>query len=263
MTEGILAFWLTDLLNYQYFLSSPLAWLAAALQVWMLIDAIRREEWMWVVFIILFPIINAVLYFFLVYRSASPFGSTSFELPGSTNRRRIKELEAQIHHLDKAHHHAELGDIYFRQGKLQKAEACYRTALDRDPNDPDTSAHLGQSLMRLGKPEEALPLLERVCLANPKHDYGYSLMALAETYSAMGQKDKAFQTWQSVTENYSYARARVAVAEHYLESGKTDLAVAKLREVVTDDAHAPDFERKHERLWIRRAKKLLTKVGTT
>src|SRR5690242_6316053 len=62
MTEGTLAFWLTDLLNYQSLLSSPLAWVLAAFQLWMLIDAVRRGGWGWVVLLFLFPLINAVLY---------------------------------------------------------------------------------------------------------------------------------------------------------------------------------------------------------
>jgi len=46
MTEGILAFWLTDPLDYQSWLSSPVAWVALAFHVWMLVDAIRRDEWL-------------------------------------------------------------------------------------------------------------------------------------------------------------------------------------------------------------------------
>src|SRR6516225_7836024 len=101
MKEGILAFWITDLLNPQSWFASPFALILLAFQAWMLIDAIRREEWAWVVFIILFPVINAVLYYMLVYRTASPLGAHRFELPGAVDRRRIKELEGQIHHLDK------------------------------------------------------------------------------------------------------------------------------------------------------------------
>jgi hypothetical protein len=226
----------------------------------MLIDAIRREEWAWVVFIILFPVINAVLYYMLVYRTASPLGAHRFELPGAVDRRRIKELEGQIHHLDKAHHHFQLGDIYYQQGKFDKAERCYRNAFERDPQDIDTRAHLGQTLLRLGKPQEAVPLLEGVCAESAKHDYGYSLMALAETYSALGQKDKAIQSWQRVIDNYSYARARVELAELHLAAGQTQPAYAELQEVVADDIHAPDFGRKHERFWIKRAKKLLKTI---
>src|SRR5262249_61919832 len=98
MTAGVLAFWITDLLNYQFWLSSPLAWIVAAFQIWMLIDAIRREEWTWVLFIVLFPFINALLYFMIVYRGSAQIQG-GFQFPGAGQRRRIKELEAQIHHL--------------------------------------------------------------------------------------------------------------------------------------------------------------------
>jgi tetratricopeptide (TPR) repeat protein len=113
-------------------------------QIWMLVHAIRQREWLWAVLIFIFPLINAVLYFFLVYRNTASSGPTrGFELPGAQNRKRIKELQAQIHHLDKAHHHSQLGDVYFQQGKLDLAEASYRAALERDPQDLDTRAHLG------------------------------------------------------------------------------------------------------------------------
>jgi tetratricopeptide (TPR) repeat protein len=260
MSNPFLGFWITDLLNYQLWLTSPLAWVAFAFQLWMLVDAIRRQEWLWVVFIVIFPLVNAVLYFLMVYRAAPSLGSGRFEFPGSADRRRIKELEGLIHHLDKAHHHAQLGDIYLRQEKFDQAAACYRAALEREPEDEDSQAHFGQALLRLGKPQEALPLLQRVCQRNPKHDYGYTLMALAECFSNLGESAKSMETWQQVAENYSYARARVALAECYLAARQPQLAKAKLQEAVADDVHAPDFERRHERFWIKRARKLLASL---
>jgi tetratricopeptide (TPR) repeat protein len=250
------------LFNYEWMLASPIAWIALAFTIWMLVDAIRREEWFWVIFIVIFPLFNAVLYYLLVYRNASPLPASRFELPGQVDRRRINDLQAQIHHLDKAHHHSQLGDIYFQQGKFAEAERCYRNAIERDPEDQDTRAHLGQTLLRLGNPEEALPLLEKVCQENPKHDYGYSLMALAETCSALGQQEKAIQIWQQVVENHSYARARLELAELHLAAGQTHLARARLQEAVADDVHAPAFERRHERYWVRRAKKRLAQLGS-
>ncbi|HEY9171196.1 MAG TPA: tetratricopeptide repeat protein, partial [Verrucomicrobiae bacterium] len=205
-------------------------------QLWMFVDALRRREWLWAVLIWLFPGLNAVLYFFLVYRAA-PSATLGFELPGSHHRRRIKELEAQIHHLDKAHHHSQLGDVYFQQGKLAKAEACYRAALERDPQDLDTRAHLGQCLLRLKRPQEARPLLESVLTEKPDHDYGYTMMAQAETLTALGETDNAILYWQHVTQSHSYPRAKVQLAELYLATGKPDLARAELRDVVADDAH--------------------------
>ena len=223
----------------------------------MLVDAIRRNEWMWAVFIFLFPPINAPLYFFLVYRNAPSVATLGFELPGAGDRRRIKELEARIHHLDKAHHHLELGDIYFHQGKLPKALECYEKALERDPNDIDIRSHLGQCLLRLNRPQEAREMLEKVCLENPNHDYGYSMMALAEVLMALKETDPAIATLQRVLESHSYARARVQLAALHFEKGQSDLARAELKEVLADDTNAPDFQRKRDRVWIRRAKKLL------
>src|SRR4029077_4089039 len=184
------AFIISDLANLEGFLRQPWFWLITAFQIWMLVDAIRREEWVWAVLIFLFSGLTAFFYYLMVYRS-SPSMTQGFELPGAHERKRIKELEAQIHHLDKAHHHLQLGDIYFQQGKLEKAEAYYRGAMERDPNDIDTRAHFGQCLLRQKKPAEAKPLLVGVVAENPKHDYGFSQMALAETLTALGETDAA------------------------------------------------------------------------
>src|ERR1700677_3690212 len=131
--------------------------------LWMLIDALRRGEYIWALFIFLFPVLNDVLYFFLVYRpSRGRNPMAGVELPGPADRRQIKRLQADIHHLDKPHHHLQLADIYFSQGKLDLAEASYRAAYERDSQDDDIRAHLGNCLARRGKAQEAIPLLESV-----------------------------------------------------------------------------------------------------
>src|SRR5881396_1912709 len=188
---------LADLGDMWHRILSPPTLLFGAFQIWMLIDAIRRKEWMWVLFLLALPGFSAFWYFFYVYRDA-PSVTRGFELPGAFDRKRIKQLQAQIHHLDHAHHYSQLGDIYFQQGKLQKAEECYRAAMERDPQDIDTRAHFGQCLLRAQRPAEARPLLEGVVAENPKHDYGYSKMALAETYMALGENDQAFSLWKQV-----------------------------------------------------------------
>jgi len=240
--------------RYAGYLLATLFWL------WMLIDALRRQEWLWAVFILIGHVFTALLYCFMVYR-ATPSATRGFELPGAYDRRRIKELEAKIHHLDKAHHHSQLGDIYLHHGSLEKAEASYRAALEREPSDLDTRAHLGQCLLRQKRPAEARPLLEGVVAENPKHEYGYSLMALAETLTALGETDAALQVWLQVTANHSYPRAKVQLAELYLAHNQASLARAELTEVVADDAHAPHFQRRRDRVWVRRARSLMRKAG--
>ena len=242
--------------------TNPLWLVFVGFQIWMLVHAIRQREWFWAVFIFIFPLLNAVLYYFLVYRNTESSGPTrGFELPGAQSRKRIKELQAQIHHLDKPHHYSQLGDIYFQQGKLEKAEACYRAALERDPQDIDTRAHFGQCLLRQNKPIDARAILEGVVAENAKHDYGHSMMALAETLSALGEMDAAIAMWQRVTENHSYPRARVQLAQLFVAKGRNDLALAEVREVIADDPHAPGFQRKRDRVWVKRAKRLARQLG--
>src|SRR5213594_1277597 len=172
----MLASLVSNLINVEYWFSNPWLPLVSLFSLWMFIDAVRRREWVWALFIFVGFGFSALFYYFAVYRAA-PSATRGFELPGAFDRRRIKQLQAQVHHLDKAHHHLQLGDIYFQQGKLEKAEAYYRAAMERDPNDIDTRAHLGQCLLRLQRATEARPLLEAVCAQNPKHDYGHTMMA--------------------------------------------------------------------------------------
>lgn len=249
-----------DYLDLETWLSNPLFLLLGIFCLWMFIDSIRQGEWLWTIFIGLFPFINAFLYYFFVYRSA-PSATRGFELPGTGDRRRIKELQAKIHHLDKAHHHSQLGDIYFQQGKLNQAEASYRAAMERDAEDIDTRAHLGQCLLRQKRAVEARPLLEGVIAENPKHDYGYTMMALAETMIVVGEIERGFQIWKKITEEHSYPRAKVQLAELYIARSQPDLARGELNEVLHDDAHAPAFQRRRDRFWISRAKTLMRKLG--
>lgn len=246
---------------WKYLLSSPLALIGIAFQLWMFIDAIRRREWFWAALIFFFSFITALLYFFMVYRAQGGGVATrGFELPGAHSRRRIKELKSQIHHLDKAHHHLQLGDIYFQQGKLDLAETEYRAAMERDAEDRDTRAHLGQCLLRKKRPQEAQPLLQSVINEDLRHDYGHTMMALAEAYQALNQKDAAIQTWQAVLQHYSYPRARVQLAELHIERGEKAAAREQLEETVSSDAHAPAFDRKRNRVWVKRAGSLLRSV---
>ena len=79
---------LFGLLNW---FGGPFGLLLVIFWLWMLVDAIRQREWVWVLILFVFPGLSAILYYFLVYRSA-PSSMRGFELPGAQDRRRIKEL---------------------------------------------------------------------------------------------------------------------------------------------------------------------------
>jgi len=245
----------TNLEDWGFLLTNPF-WLAmTAFQLWMLVHALRNREWIWAFFIFIGSGLGALWYYMAAYRGDS--ATSGFELPGAQSRARIKELQAKIHHIDNAYHHFQLGDVYFQKGKFAEAEKCYRAALEREPQDIDARAHLGQCLLRLKRPAEARPLLEGVMHEKPDHDYGHTMMALAETLTALGETDNALLYWQHLTQHHSYPRAKVQLAELYVAKKQFDLARAELKVVVSDDAHAPSFQRRRDRVWIQRAKAAL------
>ena len=247
----------TRIEHFGFLLTNPV-WLAmTGFQIWMLVHALRNREWLWAFFIFIGSGLGAIWYYFSVYRDSA---SSGFELPGAQSRARIKELQSKIHHIDNAYHHFQIGDVYFQRGKFIEAEKCYRAALEREPQDIDARAHLGQCLLRLKRPGEARPLLESVMLEKPEHDYGHTMMALAETLMALGETDNAILYWQHVTQNHSYPRAKVQLAELYAAKNQKDAARAELKDVLSDDPHAPAYQRRRDRVWVRRAKSLMVRL---
>jgi len=241
-----------------FLLTNPV-WLALTVfQIWMLLHALRHREWLWAFFIFIGSGLGAVWYYFSVYRNSA---SRGFELPGAQSRARIRELQSKIHHVDNAYHHFQLGDVYFQRKKFTAAEKCYRAALERDPGDIDARAHLGQCLLRLKRPGEARPLLEGIMLEKPEHDYGHTMMALAETLTALGETDNAILYWRHITQNHSYSRARVQLAELYAAKNQNAEARAELQDVLSDAPHSPAYQRRRDRVWIRRAKSLLARLS--
>ena len=91
---------ISNLTEPAFWLNNPALILIGIFQVWMLVDAIRRGEWVWAAFIFIGYGFAALFYYLQVYRYHA--ATSGFELPGAGTRQRIKELEAQIHHLDKA-----------------------------------------------------------------------------------------------------------------------------------------------------------------
>ena len=54
------------------------------------------------------------------------------------------------------------------------------------------------------------------------------MMALAETVTALGETDNALLYWQHITQNHSYPRAKVQLAELYAARNEPDLAPVTL-----------------------------------
>lgn len=59
------------------------------------------------------------------------------------------------------------GFIYYQQNKLNEADAAFTKALAQDPKDTEAMQMRGVTLFRMGKPADAIPLLEKARAAVP------------------------------------------------------------------------------------------------
>jgi cytochrome c-type biogenesis protein CcmH/NrfG len=62
---------------------------------------------------------------------------------------------------------ARLGDIYMKQGDLQKASAAYAEALRLQPSDAEANFGMAKTLIAMDQPAKALPVLERAVQLDP------------------------------------------------------------------------------------------------
>jgi len=135
--------------------SNPWLPLVSLFSLWMFIDAVRRREWVWAFFHLRgLWVLGAVLLLCGLSRGSS--ATRGFELPGAHDRRRIKELEAKFITS------ISLTIISARRYLFSKGQAATgRKLLSRragtDPQDIDTRAHLGQSLVAPEKAGRSAP----------------------------------------------------------------------------------------------------------
>ena len=66
------------------------------------------------------------------------------------------------------------------------------------------------------------------------------MMALAEApLTALGETDNAILYWQHITQNHSYPRAKVQLAELYIAKNQPDARPrSQLKDVLSDDVYA-------------------------
>ena len=215
----------THLLSWDYLLAymrSPWALVVFGFQLWMLVDAIRQREWLWAFFIFVGWGLSAFFYYF---RSIAPRprrraasncrGPWIAAASSSCRPKSITSTKPTIT--------PSSATSTSSKANSAKAEACYRAALERDPQDIDTRAHFGQCLLRQKRPAEARPLLEGVVAENPSTTTATPRWPWRRPSWRWAKRDAALGIWQQVTENHSYPRAKVQLAELYLARNQPDL----------------------------------------
>jgi predicted TPR repeat methyltransferase len=86
----------------------------------------------------------------------------------------------------------------FEAGRLAEARACFERCLALTPGRPSVLGNLGVTLLRLGHPREALPLLQQATAGEP---------AFRDAWAALGLAHEAAGDWQAAADALAQALA--------------------------------------------------------
>ncbi len=120
-----------------------------------------------------------------------------------------------------------IGDLYSVLEDYEHAVGAYKKALSLDPSIPKCRYKMGAALLRLDRPQEAIPPLQEELKANPDDaDVKYNLAyALLQT----SQKERAMQMLQElVAAHPDHPQAQYQIGKTLLEDGHVPDAVQHL-----------------------------------
>ena len=136
--------------------------------------------------------------------------------------------------------------VFKDQGKLDEAVACYRRALQLDPNDAEVHNNLGTAFKDQGKLDEAVACYRRALELKP--DYAEAHYNLGVAFRDQGKLDEAVACCRRALElkpDFAEAHNNLGIALN--DQGKLDEAVACYRRALE---LKPDFAEAHNNLGV-------------
>jgi tetratricopeptide (TPR) repeat protein len=149
-----------------------------------------------------------------------------------SRRKLSRELEARKLNPRDARSRHNLGVLYYQGRKYEQALDELAEAVAIDPDRLDAQYFLGLTLLKLNRATEAVPPLERVVAAKPRHG-GDAILRLTEAKLALGDLPEAERlALQAAHAAPTDAEARYVVAIALDANGKPDEVPRLLNEAI-------------------------------
>jgi tetratricopeptide (TPR) repeat protein len=108
----------------------------------------------------------------------------------------LDSIRSQLQRTREASEHIRIGVNYFHDNNYKAAIRAYDRAIDLDPNNPLAFDLKGYSLLRDGRPGDAVKILRRAIELDSTYIWGYYDLALA--YWSAGARQDAIREVQTV-----------------------------------------------------------------
>ena len=225
------------------------------LQVLAIIHFIRRRPdtyWLWI--ILMFGGFGALAY--MLIEVIPDFGLLRDSFQVFPRRKRIKQLEGMIIDNPSIGNFEELGDLYLDDQQFVKARECFDKVLAREESI-DPLYRRGLCAIALNDFKAAVADLQKVFARDPKYDYQRAAGLLAYALGKTGEREQASALFADVTETSTLSETQYNYAAFLAETGRAAEAREWAERILRKKATMPDYIRRRERTWFRKAKILL------
>ena len=217
----------------------------------------RRPDTYWLWIILMGGGVGALVYIMIqVVPDARLLGGALQVFP---RRKRIKQLEAMVTDNPSVGNYEELGDLYLDDRQFVRARECFdRVLATNDQIDPRYRRAL--CAVALNDFKAARVDLEQVVARDAKYDYQRAAGLLAHAYAKLGERDKADALFADVTQTSTLSETQYNYACFLAAAGRTADAREWAERILRKKATMPDYIRRRERPWFRKARALLKRL---
>ena len=217
----------------------------------------RRPDTYWLWIILVGGGVGALVYIFVeIIPDARLLGPAFQVFP---RRKRIKALQAMVIDNPSVGNYEELGDLYLDDRQYARAKECFdRVIAAGDAIDPRYRRALAE--LALNDVAAAAGDLEQVVARDPRYDYQRAAGLLAHAYATLGQNDKAEALFAAVTETSTLSETQYHYASYLASQGRHAEARDWAERILRKKATMPDYIRRQERPWFRKARALLNRL---
>jgi hypothetical protein len=236
---------------YQY---PWLVYLQGAFTIWMLVDASRRRvEYHWYYIILFVPVLGPWAYFFIHLAPELSSGkATLFQ-----RKVPLEELRFRAEQAPTLANHLELGERLIDMEDYGAALASLQAAHRLEPGHGQVQYCLAFCHLRLGKPDQAVPLLDNINRRDPRWSNYRAWILLVEVKQQLGNAEGTLTAARELVRLSPLLQHKCLLADVLLQQACGAEAKALLEESLQEHDYAPGPIRRRNRPWAREAKRLL------
>lgn len=231
--------------------------------IWMLMDCRRRgsdSTWFWIILVI--QPIGAWIYFFAV--KARDFRGFSASTGGSLFQRRVAldELQYQADKVPTLANHLALAERLIEKQRHTEAIPHLEAALALEPDHCQVLYGLAVSLEAQGRPEKAIPYLEKIVQRDRRWSDYSAWRLLATCRAACGDRRGALADAHELVRLSPRLQHQCVLAERLVAEGLNDEAWTTLEQALESHRYAPGPSRRLNRAWAREAQRLQKRIAS-